>query len=166
MNTASIDVAWPEIRRAVLRGQSSSLHCSIASIGEDGVPTVTPIGTVFLHDHPGGFFFDRYTSTLSRNLDASSKICLMAVNSERFFWLRSLFLGRFTAPPGVRLYGAAGPLREATPAEREQIEQRVRATKWLKGSRLIWSSFTHVRDLEFTSFRPVTYPAMMERLWT
>lgn len=166
MNGVSIEAAWPNIRRAVLRGQASSLHCSISSVGEDGLPTVTPIGTVFLHDFPGGFFFDRYTSALARNVDASrNSICLMSVDSSKLFWLRSFLIGQFIAPPGVRLYGTAGSLREATPVEQSQIASRVRPTRWLKGSRLIWSSFTHVRDLQFTSFRPVTYPAMMENLW-
>lgn len=156
---------WPDIRRVVERGQASSLYCSIASVGDDGTPTVTPIGTVFLGSKPGGFFFDRYTSDLGKNINANGKICLLAVNSGKLFWLRSFLLGRFTSPPGVRLYGTAGPLRKATSEELGQIENRIRSAKWLKGTQLIWSSFTHVRDLEFTSFRPVSYPAMMEHLW-
>lgn len=165
MNRSSIEERWPEIRRVVMRGQVSSLYCSIASVSEDGVPSVTPIGTVFLRDYPSGFFFDRYTSVLGKNIDANGKVCLLAVNSGKAFWLRSFLLGRFVSPPGVRLYGTAGPLREASSAELDQIEKRVRPTRWLKGSRLIWSSFTHVRDIQFTSYRPVTYPAMMEHLW-
>ena len=156
---------WPEVRRVVARGQASSLHCAIATVSEDGAPTVTPIGAVFLGAGPRGFFFDRYTSELGRNIDANGKVCLLAVHSGKWFWLRSFFSGRFTSPPGVRLYGTAGPLRAATPDELRQIEERVRSSTWLKGSQLIWSSFTHVRDLEFTSFRPVSSPVRMERLW-
>ena len=165
MSTQSLQKHWPEIRRVVERGQASSLYCSIASVGEDGMPTVAPIGTVFLGSGPHGIFFDRYTSELSKNIDTNGKVCLLAVNSAKWFWLKSFLLGRFVSPPGVRLYGTAGPLREATRDELAKIEERVRSTKWLKGTQLIWSSFTHVRDLEFTSFRPVSYPAMMERLW-
>jgi hypothetical protein len=165
MNNKTIEESWPEICRVILRGQRSSLYCSIASVGDDGTPSVTPIGTVFLRDDMSGFFFDRYTSSLGRNIDVNGRICLLAVNSSRPFWLRSFLLGRFSSPPGVRLYGTAGPLRAATPDELSQIQRRVRPTMWLKGARLIWSSFTHVRDLEFTSFRPVTYPKMMEHLW-
>jgi hypothetical protein len=165
MSTESITKHWPEIRRVVERGQASSLYCSIASVGEDGAPSVTPIGTVFLGPNATGFFFDRYTSALGRNINANGKVCLLAVNSGKLFWLWSFLVGRFASPPGVRLYGTAGPLREATPAERAQIERQVRSARWLKGARLLWSSFTHVRDLQFTSFRPVNYPAMMERLW-
>lgn len=165
MGTEFLRKHWSEIRRVLERWQTSSLYCSIASVGEDGFPTVTPIGTVFLGPQPNGFFFDRYTSDLGRNIDVNGKICLLAVNSGKCFWLSSFITGRFASPPGVRLYGKAGPLREATPTELSQIESRIRSSKWLKGTQLLWSSFTHVRDLEFTSFRPVSYPAMMEHLW-
>jgi uncharacterized protein len=165
VSTEVLHKHWSEIRRVVERGQASSLYCSIASVDEDGAPTVTPIGTVFLGAAPSGFFFDRYTSDLGRNIAANGKICLLAVNSGKWFWLRSLMAGRFASPPGVRLYGTAGPLRKATPGELRQIENRIRSSRWLKGTQLIWSSFTHVRDLEFTSFRPVSYPVMMEHLW-
>ena len=89
----------------------------------------------------------------------------MAVNSNFWFWLKSFWRGRFVAPPGVRLYGKAGSLRPATKHEVELIEARVRPTRWLKGSRMLWSGFTHVRDITFESFRPVTYPKMVEGLW-
>ena len=156
---------WPEIRRVVELGQTSSLYCSIATVGADGMPNVTPIGTVFLNSDPSGFFFDRYTSALAESLASDDRICLMAVNSSKTYWFRSLLFGRFPSPPGVRLYGRAGPLRPATQAELQQIESRVESVQRLKGGRLLWSSFTHVRELNFSSFRPVKYPVMMEGLW-
>ena len=165
MNSPSIETHWPEIRRVVEHGQASSLYCAIASVGEGGEPTVTPVGTVFLRPDLSGFLFDQYTSALGRNIDANGKVCLLAVNSGKAYWLRSFLMGRFVSPPGVRLYGTASQLRAASPDELGQIERRVRPTRWLKGSRLLWSSFTHVRDIKFTSFRPVSYPAMMEHLW-
>lgn len=30
---------------------------------------------------------------------------------------------------------------------------------------MLWSDFSHVRDITFTGFRPVHYPVMMSRLW-
>ncbi|MFZ6843152.1 pyridoxamine 5'-phosphate oxidase family protein [Undibacterium sp. RuTC16W] len=165
MTNESIIRQWPEIRRVVELGQRSSLYCSIGTVDRDGVPNVTPIGTVFLNSTPGGFFFDRYTSALAANLESNNRICLLAVDSRKTFWLRSLVLGRFSSPPGVRLYGTAGPLRAATEDELQRIEARVQTVKRLKGGRLLWSSFTHVRDLSFSSFRPVSYPIMMEELW-
>jgi hypothetical protein len=102
---------------------------------------------------------------LAQNIETNPNVCLMAVNARKTFWLKSFFIGRFLSPPGVRLYGTVGPLRPATPEEITQIKRRIRPTRWLKGSRLLWSNFTHVRDIQFTSFRPITYPAMMEGLW-
>ena len=156
---------WPQIARLVSRGQASTIYCSMASVNPDGTPNVTPVGTVFLRDNPSGYYFDHYTSALARNLDANPNICVMAVNAGRLFWLRSLALGRFTSPPGVRLYGTVGALRPATANEIQQVQRRVRSTKWLKGNRLLWAQLTQVRDIAFTTFRPVTYPVMMNGLW-
>lgn len=156
---------WPEIRRTVERGQHSTLQCAIASVDPDGLPNVTPVGTVFLRADQTGFCFDQYTSALARNVDAHPDICLMAIDAGRLLWLRSFLIGRFVSPPGVRLYGTVGALRPATADELRQIRQRVGPTRWLKGNRLLWSSFTQVRDMRFTSFRPVTYPVMMQGLW-
>jgi uncharacterized protein len=156
---------WPQIRRVLLRAQRSSVHCAVASVGPDGAPNVTPIGTVFLRDDGTGYFFDQYSSQLARNLANNPRVCVMAVNVSRWFWLRSFLLGRFTSPPGLRLDGMAGPLRPASPQELQAIAERVRPTRWLKGSRLLWSDFTQVRDLDFHAFRPVRYPHMMDGLW-
>jgi len=156
---------WPEIQRTIERGQRSTLHCSIASIDPDGMPNVTPVGTVFLRADQTGFYFDQYTSALAHNVDANPNICLMAVNAGRMLWFRSFLIGRFISPPGVRLYGTVGALRRATDGELQQIRQRVSPTRWLKGNRLLWANFTQVRDMQFTSFRPVQYPVMMQGLW-
>ena len=156
---------WTEIKRVVARGQAAMLRCSIASVSPEGTPNITPVGTVFLRDDQTGFYFDQYTNTLAQNLETNPKVCVMAVNTSLFFWLRSLLIGRFVSPPGVRLYGTIGDLRPATPEELQHVQQRVRSTRWLKGNRLLWSNFSHVRDISFTSFRPVSYPSMTERLW-
>jgi len=109
-----IDKHWPEIRRVVAKGQASNIYCSVASINPDGTPNISPIGTVFLGENMTGYYFDPYTSALSRNLDTNPNICVMAVNASFVYWFRSLLLGRFDSAPGVRLYGVAGPLRPAT----------------------------------------------------
>ena len=162
----NIEQYWPEIKRVVTRGQAAMLHCAIASVSPDGTPSITPVGTVFLRDDQTGFYFDQYTNLLSQNLATNPSVCVMAVNSSRLFWLRSLLIGRFVSPPGVRLYGTVGALRPATPEELQQVQRRVRPTRWLKGNRLLWSDFSQVRDIHFSAFRPVAYPSMMERLWT
>lgn len=160
-----IEGYWPKIKEVVNRGQRSTIYCSIASVTPDGTPHVTPIGTVFLRDDLTGYYFDHYTSALATNLDINPNVCVMAVDAGRWFWLKSFWLGRFVAPPGVRLYGEAGKLRPASSEEARLIQARVRSTRWLKGGRLLWSGFTHVRDIKFKSFRPITYPKMMDGLW-
>jgi len=156
---------WNDITRVIRSSQRSSLHCSIATVDDQGMPNVTPIGTVFLRDNYTGYFFDTYTSKMAANLEHNSQVCLSAVNTKTSFWLKSLFKGQFLSPPGVRLYGTVGPLRKATESEIAAVNKRIKPLSWSKGSKLIWSSFTHVRDIEFTDFRPVQYPKMMEHLW-
>lgn len=156
---------WQEIKRVIRDGQKSSMHCAIASVDEHGHPNITPIGTVFLRDDQTGYFFDSYTSKLANNVEENPNVCLMAINTKSTFWLTSFLKGRFSTPPGVRLYGKMGALREATQEEIDSINKRISPLSRTKGSKLIWSDFTHVRDIQFTEFRPVQYPKMMEHLW-
>ncbi|GAC1377352.1 MAG: hypothetical protein NVS3B3_18380 [Aquirhabdus sp.] len=156
---------WSTIKSVVERGQASSIHCAIASVDSEGIPNVTPVGTVFLRDNQTGFYFDQYTNSLAKNLETNPNICLMTVNTRSSFWLKSFVIGRFISPPGVRLYGTVSALRPATQEELAKIGKRIKLTRWMKGSKLLWSDFTHVRDIHFTSFRPVTYPEMMDGLW-
>lgn len=156
---------WQKIKSVVERGQRSKIHCAIASVDPQGMPNVTPVGTVFLRDDQTGFYFDKYTSLLAENLASNPNICLMAVDAGKLFWLRALLRGKFAAPPGVRLYGTVSALRPASAEELELIRRRVAPVRRLKGARLLWSELTQVRDIRFTSFRPVVYPVMMDDLW-
>lgn len=156
---------WKKVKAVLEQGQASSIYCSIATINPDGTPHMTPVGTVFLRDDQTGYFFDHYAETLGKNIDRNSNVCIMVVNCGRLFWLRSLLTGRFVSPPGVRLYGKVGPIREATSEEVAKIEKRVKPSKWMKGARMLWTDFSHVRDIEFTSYKPVTYPVMMDGMW-
>ena len=64
---------------------------------------------------------------------------------------------------GHTLQVEAADITRSGPVD-ESMVARVRPTKWLKGSQLLWSNFTHVRDIEFTPFRPVSYPVMTQGL--
>lgn len=163
---SSLALQWKQVKQVLETGQKSTLYCAIASVNADGTPNVTPVGTVFLRDDMTGYYFEHYSKALSDNLDHHPHVCVMAVNAGKWFWARSLFSGRFASPPGVRLYGKAGAVRPATSQELKLIQARVRPSLWLKGARMLWSDFSHVRDIEFTSFRPVTYPVMMDGLWS
>ena len=152
---------WQHIGKVMNDAQKAAMHCSIATVDAQLQPTITPIGTLFLRENQSGFFFDTYTESLQQNLPQNSKACIQAVNSSRLFWLKSLFKGQFSDYPGVRLYVEIGDLRLANAEELAQISRRIQSLKWTKGSQLIWSDFTHVRDFTVQSFRRVKYPKMM-----
>jgi len=152
---------WQHIRKVMNDAQKAAMHCSIATVDAQLQPTITPIGTLFLRENQTGFFFDTYTESLQQNLPQNSKACIQAVNSSRLFWLKALFKGEFSDYPGVRLYVEIGDLRLANAEELAQISRRIQSLKWTKGSQLIWSDFTHVRDFTVQSFRWVKYPKMM-----
>lgn len=156
---------WLKIKKTSETCQTSAMHCSIATIHSDGTPHITPVGTVFLRDNQTGYFFDHYAKTLGDNIDHNPNVCISAVNVGRWYWFKALFTGKFSAPPGIRLYGKVGPIRPATPEEVELIERRVKPTTWMKGARLLWTDFEYVRDIEFTDYKPVTYPMMMDGMW-
>jgi len=162
----NIKEQWQKIKRVLEQGQASSIYCSIATISPDNTPHITPVGTVFLRNDQSGYFFDHYAQSLGDNIDQNPNVCIMAVNAGRWFWLRSLLKGKFVAEPGIRLYGKVGPKREATAEEIAKIEKRVKGSMWMKGARLLWTDFTHVRDIEFTDYKPITYPMMMDGMWT
>ncbi|AYF73717.1 pyridoxamine 5'-phosphate oxidase family protein [Nocardia yunnanensis] len=152
----TLEQNWDRIREVVARAG----HCALASVDADGGPHVTPIGTVFLRDDATGFYFDEYTEALARNLDADPRVCLMAVDTRPTLWGRMLLTGRFPTAPGVRLYGTVGATRPATAEELRRVRERVRIPVRLKGGRMLWSNFGHVRDISFTDYRPVGYPHM------
>lgn len=152
---------WQQIIKTISTAQRASMHCSIATVDQLGQPNITPIGTVFLKNNQTGFFFDTYSESFKENIPNNSKACLQAVNIKRFFWLKSMILGKFSDFPGVRLNIEISELRIATAEELAMIEQRIKPLSWTKGSQLIWSSFTHVRDFNVTGFKWVQYPTMM-----
>ena len=152
---------WQHIGKVMNDAQKAAMHCSIATVDAQLQPTITPIGTLFLRENQTGFFFVIYTESLQQNLPQNSKACIQSVNSSRLFWLKALFKGEFSDYPGVRLYVEIGDLRLANAEEQAQILRRIQILKWTKGSQLIWSDFTHVRDFTVQSFRWVKYPKMM-----
>jgi hypothetical protein len=138
----------------------------MATVGEDGRPHLTPIGSVLLNEDGRGIFFDIFSSQLSQNLDRDPRVCVMAVDSGKSFWLASLARGRFSAPPALRLTATAGPRRPATRAEQQRWLHRVRPLRRLKGHHLLWRNLTHVRDLTFHAALPVHLGAMTRSLDT
>lgn len=155
---------WKAIKQVFAKAQKSNMHVNVASVSKDGMPNITPIGTVFLNKDGTGFLFDSYTEKLAENLKYNNNVCLSAVNSGKTFWLSSLIKGKFSDYPGVRLYAKLGELRVATDEEKLRVNARIRSLKWTRGSQLIWADFTYVRAFKVDDYRWIKYPMMMDSL--
>ena len=115
---------WTQIRKVVANAQQASMHCSIATVDQNLQPTITPIGTLFLHESNfSGFFFDTYSASLRENLTMNPKTCIQVINSSKVFWLKSLINGQFQEYPGIRLYTEIGELRPANEIEFALVQQ-------------------------------------------
>lgn len=156
---------WPEILKVLKKGKKSNRFFSIATVDKNGNPHVTPIGHVFFRDDMSGYYFDAFSKAMPENFQSNRNICLMSVNSSTSFWLKSLFKGKFSSAPAVRLMGEVGDARDATKQEINQLKDSIKITRGLKGHKMLWSDLTRVRDMNFTEFSPATYPVMCEELW-
>ncbi len=86
-----LDEQWETAWALVNRSFRSSLHYAFASVNADGTPHVTPIGSLILReDEPTGFYFELFTKQLPHNLDQQPRVCILAVNSSKWFWLRGV----------------------------------------------------------------------------
>ena len=146
---------WKVIKRLFNRSFNSSFHYALATVNENGEPHVTPIGSLVLREPGHGVYFEEFTQQLSRNLQYNKEVCVLAVNSSRWFWIKSLFGGRFASPPAIRLYGTVGEVREATEIEVNLWHRRVRWTRGSKGYALMWKNMKMVRDISFSRIEPV-----------
>lgn len=155
---------WDEVKRVFRASFKSSLHYSIATVSESGEPHVTPIGSLILTTPGRGFYFEQFTSAMPGNLAAHREVCVMAVNSGLWFWLRSLMGGQFVASPGLRLYGTVGEARPATETEKARWLRRVRMLRFTRGHRLMWRNMNRVREIQFTRAEPVTIGRMTQGL--
>ena len=142
---------WNDIRAHFNKSVSSSLHVSIGPVNKDGFPTVTPIGSLFLNKEQKGFYFERYTSNLPSNGKHNKNICVLAVNSNIWFWFKSLMHSKFKKHPAIKLYGILGDKREATEIELSRLNKRTKFFKISKkGYDYLWSDMKYVRDITFT----------------
>lgn len=152
-----LESQWPMLRRLINRAIGSSVHVAIASIDEDGAPHATPVGSFMLGKEVGrALYFERFVRGLPENVERNPTVSILAVDSGKLFWLRSLAGGRFIHPPGVRLVGRASPrARESTRAERQRWERRVRFFRWLPGYTHLWRGIHRVRDIEIVAVKPL-----------
>ena len=159
------DKQWAQIRKIFQNAFNSSFHFAIATVNKDGFPHVTPIGSLMLGDNRKGFYFEEYTSNLTRNLQHKKRVCVMAVNSSTWSLLKSFFRGRITTPPGVRLMGTATERREATEQEMNQFKKRFRMYRMFKGYDLVWGKLRYVREIHFDAYEPVRIGALTRAVW-
>lgn len=155
---------WPEIKTISSAAFRSSLHFSICSISPDGEPHATPIGSLILDRPAYGFYFEHFTQGLSRNIQSNSRVCILAVNSSRWFWLSSLLRGKFLRHPALRLYGTVGELRDATAQEQQRWQKRVAILKHTKGHRQLWRAMHRVREIHFDRVDVVSLGTMTREL--
>jgi hypothetical protein len=142
------------------------MHYAVASIDKSGAPRVTPIGSVMLTTPGRGVFFQRFTTGLPQRVEYCDSIAILGVNSGRSFWFRSLFAGRFAAPPGLRLNAkVVGGPRRPTADEIARFRKRVRVFKSLRGYGLLWRDPGMARDFEVVSVEPIKLGEMTRGHW-
>jgi hypothetical protein len=153
---------WSEIRKHFNRSFRSNFYVSLASVNTEDQPTVTPIGSLFLNQNQTGFYFEKYPTKIPLNVQTNPKICVLAVNSNTWFWLKSLFSGKFQSNPAIKLYGTLGERRKATEIETNRLNKRMRATRGLKGNTYLWNDMLWVRDITFLKAEKINLGTMTQ----
>jgi hypothetical protein len=159
-----IEQNWATIRNVVQNAMKTSHHVSFATVSADGVPHVTPIGSLMLRDDCTGYYFEEFSNTMPANFEDNQRISILAVNSGMWYWLKSIRSGRFSSLPGVRLHGRVGDRRPARVPEIDDWRERIKKARNTKGYKLIWENLAHVRDIEFDSYEPITAGVMTKHL--
>ncbi len=160
----NIKTEWEKIRSHFNRSFSSNFHVSIASVDSENNPTVTPIGSLFLNNNQTGFYFEKYPSKLPDHAKTNKNICVLAVNSNSWFWIKSLFNGNFYRHPAIKLYGKLGEKREATEIELNRLMRRMKPTKGMRGHKYLWGDMNFVRDITFTKAEKINLGEMTKDL--
>ncbi len=155
---------WDKIKQHFNKSFRSNLHVSIASITSDNMPTVTPIGSLFLNNDQTGFYFEKYPSKIPMYSKINKKICVLAINSSRWFWFNSLFRKKFNSFPGIKLYGKLGKKRKATDVEIKRLNRRMKMTKGLKGHKYLWENMKMIREVEFNNVEIINLGEMTKGL--
>jgi len=153
---------WKQVRKLVNLTFNRQFHVAIASVDTNGKPTNTPIGSLFLNSDQTGFYFEKFPSKLPESAKNNANICVLAVNSGRWFWLKGLFKNKFNSPPGFKLYGTLGLTRKATPIEISRLKKRMKLTKALKGNAYLWSDMRVIREIKFTYFEKMNLGEMTQ----
>ncbi len=140
-------------------------RCAIATVNEDGVPHITPIGAFCLRDNQTGYYFEEFSQKMPKNFEHNNRICVFFGNASLLFWLKAIFKGKCSSTPGVRLYGTVGERRIGSEEEIAAFKNRVKVFRKWKGYKILWENMKYLREIHFDSFEPVTVGSMTQHLW-
>lgn len=160
----NLEKDWNDIRRHFNKSFRSNFYVSIASVDAENNPTVTPIGSLFLNTNQTGFYFEKFPSKIPKHAKENPNVCLLGVNSGRFFWIKALFKGTFSNHPAIKLYGKLGEKRKATEKEISRLNRRMKTTSGFKGNTYLWKTMEFVREIEFTKAEKINLGKMTEKL--
>lgn len=155
---------WDKIRGHFRLCIQKNMHVAIASVNQNNQPTITPIGSLFLNKDHSGFYFEKFASKLNKNSKTNNNVCILAVNTGKWFWIKSLFRGKFSSYPAIKLYGELGEKRDASSLEYRAFQRRVRSTKKLKGHQYLWKDMSQVREIKFTKAEKINLGSMTKHL--
>ena len=155
---------WNTIRQHFNKSFKSNFYVSIASVDANNNPTITPIGSMFLNHNQTGFYFEKFPSKLPVHANTNNNICVLGVNSNRLFWIKSLFKEKFSTPPAIKLYGELGMKRKATQKEIERLNRRMRTTKGLKGNTYLWRNMNYIREITFSKAEKINLGKMTNNI--
>jgi uncharacterized protein len=156
---------WPQIRRVFTRSFQSSLHFSMATVTAEGLPHVTPVGSLLLRAPGHAIYFEEFTQRMPMNFGGNPNVCVLAVRSGLLFWLWSALRGEFRSPPAIRLHGKVGAARPATEDELRQWHRRVGKLRGTRGYQMMWANMRTVRDVHFTRADAIQIGAMTRGCW-
>jgi len=124
--------------------------------------TTQLIGSLILGKPGHAIYFEKFANKLKYNIKTNRHVCVLAVNSSKWFWFKSLFKGSFAEPPAIRLIGEAGELRKATENEIRIWQKRVKSVSFTKGYNIMWKNMKTVREIHFSKIEPVNIGSMTQ----
>ena len=86
-------------------------YCAFSTVNRDGTPRIAPYTSLLLGKNKQGFYFDELSCATTANMDRDQRVCVLIVKNSKWFWIKTVLLGRFDHPPGIRLMGSVGKKR-------------------------------------------------------
>jgi len=155
---------WPSIKAHFKRFIRKNSYVSLATVRPDGQPSVSPVGSFCLNNDCTGYYLEKFTTSVAKNADQNPRVTVLGVDAGKWFWLKSIYKGRFDTVPGIKLYGVAGERRQATAAEKEKFLRLVKPLRRFKGYKLMWEDMDVIREIRFEDFELIRLGQMTRDL--